>query len=156
MQQVTNRGEGRPPHALGTDELGIIVGSLYDISNRARRAVAGDPVEPAGLRVLVGVQSLGAPRPSELAQELQLDLSVISRHVRALTEAGHLTTTPDPDDKRAQRISLTDAGRDAIRKVVENRRSAIGSVLASWPAEDKTRLTELLRQLADDLAELNR
>jgi DNA-binding MarR family transcriptional regulator len=160
MQQVTKRSSGqevrRPAHALGTDELGVIVGALYDISHRARRATPGDPVEPAGLRVLVAVQTSGSPRPSEVAQALQLDLSVVSRHVSSLVNDGQLLITPDPDDRRAHHISLTAKGEETIRTVVDNRRSAVGKVLASWPADDKARLTDLLRQLADDLAELNR
>jgi hypothetical protein len=43
-----------------------------------------------------------------------------------------------------------------VKVVADSRRAVIGSALAHWPADDLTRLTELLRRLADDLAEANR
>ena len=137
---------------LGHDELGVLVAALFDVANHARRATPGDPIEPAGTRLLVWVQILNSPRPSELAAELRLDLSTVSRHVRSLTNDGYLTCAPDADDRRAQRITLTPRGHEAIAAVVANRRRAIGQVIAHWPAEDRSRLTDLLRRLADDMA----
>ena len=137
---------------VGDDELGVLVTALYDVANHARRGGHDDPVEPAGTRVLVWVQALGSPRPSELACKLRLDLSTVSRHVRALTTDGYLAVEKDAADGRAQRITLTDTGHEAIATVVANRRAAIGDVIAHWPAEDRTRLTELMRRLADDMA----
>lgn len=143
----------RPAEALGTDELGQIVGSLYDVANHARRATHGDPIEPAGVRVLVWVKALGSPRPSELALGLRLDLSTVSRHLRALAAEGYVQTERDANDGRAQRVSITDAGIEAIAQVVENRRSVIGAATRDWSPADRGKLAELLRRLADDLAE---
>lgn len=142
-----------PPGTAGArDELGVLISALYDVANLARRSADGDPVEPAGMRVLVWVQALANPRPSELACELRLDLSTVSRHVRALTADGFLTAERDADDGRAQRIALTDAGHAAIATVVANRRQTIGEAIAHWPDADRADLTNLLRRLADDLA----
>ena len=107
MQQVTVGAQGehsepatehrtsmrpkRPPEALGADELGQVVGALYDVANHARRATSGDPIEPAGVRVLVWVKALGSPRPSELALGLHLDLSTVSRHLKALADSGWIS-----------------------------------------------------------------
>jgi DNA-binding MarR family transcriptional regulator len=138
---------------VGDDALGALVTALYDIANQARRAAAGDPVEPAGVRVLVWVQALGSPRPSELATKLRLDLSTVSRHVRALSADGYLAVAPDAEDGRAQRITLTDQGHEAIKSVVANRREALGAVFSRWPADDQTQLTTLMRRLADEMAD---
>jgi DNA-binding MarR family transcriptional regulator len=95
---------GPPPAG---DDLGVLIRALYEVGGQARRASPGDPVEPAGMRVLVWVQALGSPRPSELAHELRLDLSTVSRHVSALVADGLLRSDPDAEDRRAQRLSVT-------------------------------------------------
>jgi len=47
-------------------------------------------------------------------EELRYDLSVVSRQVGALIDQGLVRRDADPQDKRAWRISLTQAGRDKV------------------------------------------
>ncbi len=41
----------------------------------------------------------------------------MTRTVQQLQKAGYVTRVPDPDDRRAQRIELTEAGRKAVVSV---------------------------------------
>jgi DNA-binding MarR family transcriptional regulator len=60
----------------------------------------------------------------------------------------------DPDDARAQRISITARGSDILKRVMDRRAATIRDAIAHWPADDRGALGLLLRRLADDLSHL--
>ena len=133
-------------------DIDALVHALYEVASISRRMTHDDPVEPAAARVLAHVRRLDAPRPSELAGDLQLDLSTVSRHVRALEGSGHLTVRPDDHDRRAQRVVLTADGEDAIDRVIRNRCRAVENAVSHWDADDRRALATLLHRLGEDLA----
>ncbi len=110
-----------------------------------------DALAPHGLTVgQIGL--LASLRRSEgvaitaLADRLSADASTVSRLLKPLVAAGYVTIGPDPDDRRARRVRLTDAG-------AEKRRSAA----AGWAAaQDQVRLAlgdgrlATLRFIVDD------
>lgn len=138
--------------AVADPDIDALVSALYEVASISRRLTHDDPVESAAARVLACVRRLEAPRPSELAAELKLDLSTVSRHVRTLEASGHLAVRPDEHDGRAQRVVLTDAGHDAIAHVVRNRCEAVENAVSHWDPADRARLGTLLHRLAGDLA----
>ena len=131
------------------DELAI---ALYAVMLRLSRLPVDEPVDKAGLAVLHETRRLGTVRPSDLAAEMRLDLSTISRHLRSLEQQGMVQRSADPDDARAQRISITSHGGDVITRVLDHRAAAIRDAIAHWPERDRGALRGLLRRLADDLA----
>ncbi len=56
----------------------------------------------------------------------------------------------DPDDGRAQSVSLTPAGRDVMERVRGARHDLITTVLGEWSDTDRRQLALLLGRLADD------
>ena len=112
----------------GDDEL---AGALYAVVLRLSRLPVDEPVDKAGLAVLHETRRLGMVRPSDLAAQMRLDLSTISRHLRSPEQQGMVARTADPDDARAATV------RDAI---------------AHWPEDDRGALRQLLCRLADDLS----
>jgi DNA-binding MarR family transcriptional regulator len=104
--------------------------------------------------VLHETRRLGTVRPSDLAAQMRLDLSTISRHVRSLEQQGLVERTADPDDARAQRISITDRGSDVLARVLGHRAATIGEAIAHWPHRDRRALHQLLRRLAGDLSKV--
>jgi DNA-binding MarR family transcriptional regulator len=109
------------------------------------------PLEPALLWVLHATACEGAMRLSDLATRLQLDLSTVSRHVRALEDAGYLERTPDKDDRRAMRISISDKGSQVLDEGRAAQRETLEKALATWTERDRTTLERLLGRLADHL-----
>ena len=92
------------------------------------------------LAVLWRVHEHGSVRPSDVACELSLDLSTISRHVRTLDSGGYLARTPDPEDRRACRLAVTDAGRALIDAAWERRLAAVTAAVEDWDPHDRTTL----------------
>jgi len=93
----------------------------------------------------------GPKRPSDLAAEVGLDLSTVSRHVRALEDGGLVTREADPDDGRSFWLSITAAGAEITQAGLQRRERMVDDALNRWDAGDADALRRLLRRLADDL-----
>ncbi len=91
-------------------------------------------------------------RVADLADSCGLDASTASRHVRTFEDAGLLTRLGDPDDRRAARLSLTQAGQDALDSALRIRGELVTKATAHWSDTDRRRLAELLTRLSGDLA----
>ncbi|MFJ1609629.1 MarR family winged helix-turn-helix transcriptional regulator [Streptomyces sp. NPDC088253] len=116
-------------------------------------ALAGLPLDRAAVALLRQVADTGSLRPSELANLLSVEASHVTRQVQQLEKTGYLTRVPDPNDRRAQRIELTPAGRDAVDRVREASCRGMSVALADWSPGDLERLARLCHRLADDFFE---
>jgi DNA-binding MarR family transcriptional regulator len=111
----------------------------------------GAPIDRAGMAVLGRLGATPDLRLSDLAVELNLDVSTVSRQARALEESGLLERLPDPDDRRAARLRLTPEGRRVVEEVRRARRDLLARALSGWSSTDRATLTRLMARLADDL-----
>lgn len=75
-----------------------------------------DPLmhEPVRLAVLAALAPTDYIDYSALLRLVGVSKSALSKHVSALTDAGIVAVVSSPADKRARRISLTDAGRESF------------------------------------------
>ena len=106
-----------------------------------------------GFVALGAVHVCGPARVSDVARRLSVDLSVASRQVAALADAGYVRREPDPDDRRAQLVSLTADGERVLRESHRRMVHAFGAALADWSAEDVMALSDGLQRLRDDVAQ---
>ena len=94
----------------------------------------------------------GTPlRVSAVADSIHSDVSTVSRQVSHLVQHGLLLKIGDPDDGRAQLLSLSPAGREVIDKLVRGRGQWFGQLLASWSDEDVRTFDAYLTRFGDDL-----
>jgi len=131
----------------------------YLSSARTWRQIAGTadiPLDRARYVVLRAVAESEPVRTSALAEQIGVDPSTMSRHVAVLSQAGFITRAPDPDDGRAQALSLTSAGREVMEKARAARHDLIGLVLSEWDDGDRAQLASLLARLADDFLRVER
>lgn len=117
----------------------------------ARHALDG--LGGQGFSALGAIHMLGPIRISDVAHRLGVDLSVASRQVGALVEAGYARREVDEADRRAHLIATTPEGvrvlKDAHGRMVE----AFAGVLADWDVGDVSALTRALTRLRDDFEE---
>lgn len=139
---------------VGTEDEVELAGALYAVALRLSRLRVTEPVDKAGLAVLHEARLLGTFRPSDLAAQMRLDVSTISRHLHSLEQQGMVQRSADPDDARAQRISITARGAEVINCMMEHRAEMIGDAVAHWSKVDRDALGRLLRRLSDDLCDL--
>jgi len=107
-----------------------------------------------GFRALAVVAVHGPQRVSAIAQHLGVDLSVASRQVAALTVAGYVHRTRDPEDRRAQIVELTERGRRVLRDSHGRMVEAFTRVLAPWSPGEIAALTSALERLREDFLRL--
>jgi DNA-binding MarR family transcriptional regulator len=115
---------------------------------------SGDPETSARAFLLGHVDRLAPVRATDLADHVALDLSTISRHLRGLEDAGFLTRSPDPDDRRASLLSVTDEGRVFLEHARRARAALFDRATSGWADDDVAALSSLLARLAHDLETL--
>src|SRR5918993_1164591 len=95
-----------PTATLG-DDLVRVVKLLHHVRQQAPRQ--HPQVDPMAYPLLFNLQA-GPMRVSALAEAIHSDVSTVSRQVSTLVDLGFVTRGPDPDDRRAQALALTEAG----------------------------------------------
>jgi DNA-binding MarR family transcriptional regulator len=101
------------------------------------RADAGELSRTAA-SVLARVRDEGPQRVGDLAHSESVAQPSMTTLVARLVGAGLVTRDPDPDDARAVRVALTDAGRDALARRSARRTAAMEARLQHLsPAERK-------------------
>ncbi|MFD5713642.1 MarR family winged helix-turn-helix transcriptional regulator [Streptomyces pharetrae] len=147
-----------PPDTPASPEVAEIERAFTRITylgTRARRhdrlrALAEVPLDRAAVALLRQIADAEPLRPGELAQRLGVEASHVTRTVPQLEKAGYVSRVPDPDDRRAQRIRLTEEGRRAIDRIREAGARGMQSALAHWSPEDLRQLATLFHRMADD------
>ena len=119
----------------------------------SRAVVAPSTVEAA---TVVAVAESEPVRTTALAAHVGVDPSTMSRHITVLDQAGYVTRAADPDDGRAQAVSLTAAGRAVMEQARAARHDLITNVLAEWDDADRRHVAALLARLADDFVRVER
>lgn len=148
VQASTSRQRPVSASPDGSDDLVI---ALFDVIRHSRRPLAKDELDPPAVVVLASVARLDPARPSEIACDVRLDLSTVSRHLSNLEAGEYVIRAHDPADGRAQRVSISDRGIAALRASVASRTEVLDAATGTWSSEDRTTLTGLLRRLADEL-----
>ncbi|HEX8508705.1 MAG TPA: MarR family transcriptional regulator, partial [Propionibacteriaceae bacterium] len=116
--------------ALPRDEaVESVLYALMSIGRLLRHRMQGDGLDPATFWLLKGLADRGALRVTELAALGNLDVSTVSRHVTQLHRSGLIERTPDPDDRRAQRVALSEQGQELLTRSLIRRRTLLGASL---------------------------
>jgi DNA-binding MarR family transcriptional regulator len=125
------------------------------IGRQLRQPVTGDTLESGHFWLLKNLHSEGSMRVTDLAGCANLDISTVSRHVAQLQRTGLIARTPDPDDRRAQRVELTQLGEDQLRRAYEGRRTLLQQGMADWATADIEQLADLLARFVTNLESVN-
>ena len=84
---------------------------------------------------------------SEISALLRVKSPTITPVIRGLEDEGLVKRTMDPDDRRAVRITITEAGRDIIRAAHDERMQIFNRLVEHLGEEDSTQLAELLTKV---------
>ena len=125
------------------------------LAGRARQherlmAVAGLTLDRAAVAILRHIAESEPMRPGVLAVRLSVEASHVTRQLRQLEQGGHVVRIADPDDRRAQRVQITDLGLATVARIREVSRRGLQMALADWSGEDLEQLAVLFHRLVDD------
>ncbi|MGI5197857.1 bifunctional helix-turn-helix transcriptional regulator/GNAT family N-acetyltransferase [Streptomyces sp. CA-288835] len=95
-----------------------------------------------------------APRTdaADLRTELSLDAGYLSRILAKFEQDGLIERAPSEKDTRRRHVTLTARGREAADLLDERSQEAVGSLLATVPADERPRLVEAMRTIRDVLS----
>ncbi len=134
-------------------DLGWALGTV----KRAYLDAAGDvvaevPGGPRGYLVLV-TSGRGEPKSQlALAQHLGVDRTVMTYLLDDLEQAGLVERRPDPTDRRARRVLITESGRALLCAMRTRLRHAEDELLEPLDEQDRVTFRTLLQRLATAIA----
>ena len=136
------------PPAVESD-LGWALGAVMRSYLRAAHdAVGAVPGGPRGYQVL-SVAGRGEQRSQlALAQHLGVDRTVMTYLLDDLESAGLVERKPDPTDRRARRLVLTDAGTETLCELESRLRGVEDQILDPLDPGEREVLRSLLRRVA--------
>ena len=120
---------------------------LMNVGRRFRRRDAGTTIDPGSFWLLRSLAGDGPVRITELAATTGLDASTVSRHLTALHHAGLVERTPDPDDRRAQRVQVSTTGRHELDAALAQRRALLERSLGDWSDDEVQQLHALTTRM---------
>ncbi|QDY69294.1 MarR family winged helix-turn-helix transcriptional regulator [Qingshengfaniella alkalisoli] len=137
------------------DKLGGLVLEVFRL-NGCLIAAGDDKVAPFGLssarwQILGAAIRTSEPRTvSQLARETGASRQAVQRLTNVLVDGGLLEMTENPQDKRAQRVEVTEKGRSVYSRANRVRQIWLGDIaecLGEDEIEHALRLLERLRSL---------
>lgn len=101
------------------------------------------------LRALALVQIDRESTPHRLAEALGVSAATVSGILDRLTAAGMTRRAPDPADGRVRRVTSTEKGSEAIRRIVAHEEDLPPDLLALLDVDDLRALTRGTRALLE-------
>ena len=123
---------------------------------RVTRAISRD-LAAAGLPDLSVYDVLwalyrGPLRVRELADAIVLSPTAMSRFVDRLERDGYVRREPDPDDRRALQVTITDTGRDLLRRMWPVYERGIEQHFAAHLGRSANTMRAVLERVSDSAA----
>jgi len=129
--------------------------AIVRTARRLRQEAAGaaGQLTPTTAAALASVERHGPLTPSELAEIERVRRPTATRTLRALTEAGLVERTPDPDDGRSALVSVTAAGRERLQRLRGRKNAYLARRMRELPSADLAtleRAAEILERMLEE------
>ena len=137
------------PHVLRVS--GAMLGAQTALAHLIQgRAVAASDYDQTALDLLVRLDLADTDglRITELAEQLLLSPSHVSRTVDAAAAAGLVDRRTDPRDRRAARVTLADHGREVLEQFAPRLHAVLNKAIHDQlTPEESDQLVALLRRI---------
>ena len=117
------------------------------LRHQNREALAPWDITPSQSRAVVALGRHGPMRLSELAQHLRIAPRSATEVVDDLEKAGLAERSPDPRDRRATLVSVTERGIEVLTAIRKARVAEAESYFGVLSDEDRAELARILRLL---------
>ncbi|MFH8606692.1 MarR family winged helix-turn-helix transcriptional regulator [Streptomyces sp. NPDC018029] len=136
--------------------VGRIKRADHLLSKGMKRVFVEYGLEFAEFDVLATLRRVGAPHEltaGGLLKTAMVTSGAITNRLDKLERKGLIERHPDPNDRRAIRVRLTEAGRDMVDRAVVDHVANEERMLAALTPEDRTALDGALRRLLVSLGD---
>lgn len=93
--------------------------------------------------------------PGEIAERCGVTAATITRLVDGLVAEGYVDRSADPNDRRSQRILLTDKGKRQLEGLLPEHFRLIRSLFSTFTAKEREQMTRLMDKLFVQLNTIN-
>ncbi|SIQ67804.1 transcriptional regulator, MarR family [Rhizobium sp. RU35A] len=136
------------------DSLGFLLTDAARLLRGAferRIAQAGLGVTPAEARTLLNIRALGDCRQLELAARMGIEPMTVCTFLDKLQGLGLIDRQPDPNDRRAKRVTLTAACEPLIESLREELDALLLMATAGMTRAEADALSSALGQISANL-----
>lgn len=130
------------------DELAALLRRGRALSWEIAREVHPN-LEPNAYGLLLWLRRSGSIRLTDLATRLGIGKGTLSRQIHGLEGLGLVRRDPDPDDRRASQLRLTEEGTRRFDAARAARLGQIRRTMESWPKRDVADFARLLHRFND-------
>ena len=123
-----------------------VAGRLRETS---QQALAPWDITPSQLRAMRVLARHGVMRLSALSDHLRIAARSATEVADALEARGLVERRPDPDDRRATLVELTEHGASVVAAIRASRGSEADQAFSRLSPADRDQLARILRQLRD-------
>ena len=146
------------PRSLDPEELGAYL-SLIEVSSLLRHTVEQQLREVGDLSYVqfqllatLGDSPSGSRRMTDLADGVVYSRSGLTYQAQLLEQRGLVTRAPSVDDERSITVSITDAGREVLAKVLPGHIDVLnGLIFAPLSSADVDSLGDVLGRVRDHM-----
>jgi DNA-binding MarR family transcriptional regulator len=128
------------------DAFGAVARRLRE---KSAETLAPWDITPAHLRALRTLSRHGTMRLSELSDYLQVAPRTATEVVDALESRDLVRRRPDPGDRRATLVEVTDHGASVLAEIRATRGTEAGRVFGRLSPADRAELARILTELRD-------
>jgi DNA-binding MarR family transcriptional regulator len=108
----------------------------HAVGGLLQHAVAGTGVSADEWAVLSVIGVMRTASPSDLADQLRVPPTSISRYVARLTDAGLVRRSPNPSDGRSSILELTEDGRQKVETIAPRFRGIVVELRTQLAVEE--------------------
>ena len=138
------------PESAGDESLSEAFWSVArQLRETSQEALAPWDITPAHLRAMRVLSRHGTIRLSELSEHLQIAPRSTTEVVDALESRGLAVRRPDPGDRRATLVELTEHGTSVLDAIRAARGTEAERAFDRLSPADRAHLARILRQLRD-------
>jgi DNA-binding MarR family transcriptional regulator len=134
--------------------LGAMVACLHQHNLRyLSRELEKYGIGGGQFRFLLALYHLEGIRPDDLSRMLMVNRATTTRALQRLEDAGYVLRTPDPLDRRALKVNLTEKGHRMHQFIQQLSKQRSESMLAGFSPEEKAQLRKLMEKAISNCRE---
>jgi len=99
--------------------------------------------------ILMLIKSGEQTRLTDIAKELKMNPSSITRRIQNMKQAGQISVISDPMDLRSSIIRLTETGEEVLLQFFKRSVDGLAHILKEWNDDEIRILTDKLTRYAD-------
>ena len=146
---VTLKKSAKPvkPAYILDEQIGFILRQVWQRHATIFARDIGINLTPTQWAALAKLAETGPCSQNQLGRLTAMDVATIKGVIDRLTARGLTETSPDPEDGRRLRVSLTRAGQQLTDKIVSNALAISKETLAPLDARERELFVALLEKL---------